>query len=212
VLGNLGGIHHALGELEHARDHYERALALAAEVGDRVRKATGAANLGLYQEQGRNAEARAQFDLALATAREIGHVRLAYTALCNLGILLTAEGHLPEAVNTSRRPPTAPSRRRTYGQRARSAATSPSRSQSKDSFKRLVETADRGESLLVPAPIRLSHALLLCDRAEIELSPASRQQRTRRCGTRAASPTKIECGPESELRRRIATLTSASVR
>jgi len=213
VLGNLGGIHHALGELEHARDHYERALALAAEVGDRRSEGNGRCNLGLlYQEQGRNAEARAQFDLALATAREIGHVRLAYTALCNLGILLTAEGHLPEAaqhLEEAANGAVAASDLRAEGQiRGYLAVTL-----AKQGFvQEARETADRGESLLVASADPLSHALLLCDRAEIELlagEPSAADAALRHAGRIADE---IECGPESELRRRIATLTSASVR
>ena len=83
-------IHHDLGELEHARSHYEQALAIASEVGDRRWEGNGRCNLGLlYQEQGRTAEARAQFDMALNIAREVGHIRLEYIVLCNLGILLT---------------------------------------------------------------------------------------------------------------------------
>jgi hypothetical protein len=72
------------------------------------------------------------------------------------------------------------------------------------------ETADRGESLLVASADPLSHALLLCDRAEIELlagEPSAADAALRHAGRIADE---IECGPESELRRRIATLTSAS--
>ena len=210
VLGNLGGIHHALGEMAHARSHYERALALASEVGDRRWEGNGRCNLGLlYQEQGRNAEARAQFDLALATAREIGHARLAYIVLCNIGILLTAEGRLPEAaqhLEEAANGAVAASDLRTEGQiRGYLAVTL-----AKQGFvQEARETAERGESLLVASADPLSHALLLCDRAEIELlagEPAAAETALRHASRIADE---IGFGPESELRRRIATLRSA---
>ncbi|HEY2560539.1 MAG TPA: tetratricopeptide repeat protein [Caldimonas sp.] len=210
VLGNLGGIHHALGELEHARSHYERALAILSEVGDRRWEGNGRCNLGLlYQEQGRNAEARAQFDLALNTAREVGHVRLAYIVLCNLGILLTAEGHLAEAAQhlyEAVQGAIASSDRRAEGQiRGYLALVLAKQGLMQDAR----DMADRGESLLVASADPLSHALLLCDRAEIELlasEPAAAEaamQRARRIAD------EIDCGPDSELRRRLATIGAA---
>ena len=212
VLGNLGGIHHALGEMEHARSHYERALALASEVGDRRWEGNGHCNLGLlYQEQGRSTEARAQFDMALNTAREVGHVRLAYIVLCNLGILLTAEGHLPEAaqhLEQAVKGAVASSDRRAEGQSRGYLALVLAK---QGLIEEAHDMADRGESLLMASADPLSHALLLCDRAEIELlasQPAAADaamQRARRIAD------EIDCGPQSELRRRLAAIGAASL-
>ncbi len=207
ILGNLGGIHHALGEVAQARDHYERALALLGEVGDRRWEGNGRCNLGLlYQEQGRNAEARAQFDLALATARELGHVRLANVVLCNLGILLSAEGrlaeaarHLDEAVNGA----IASGDRRAEGQFRGYLALVLAK---QGRMQQARDMSDRGEGLLVASADALSHGLLLCDRAEIELlgsQPAAAQEALRRATLIADA---IACGPESELRRRLAAV------
>jgi len=212
VLGNLGGIHHALGELEHARSHYERALALASELGDRRWEGNGRCNLGLlYQEQGKTDEARAQFDMALSTAREIGHVRLEYTVLCNLGIVLAGEGRLAEAA--------------TYLEKAIEGAIGSSDVRAEGQTRGYLALvlakqgalqearamADRGEKLLVASADALSHALLLCDRAEIELlasatgAAEAAMQRARKIAD------EIECGPESELRRRLAAIGATQV-
>lgn len=210
IFGNLGGIHHALGELEQARHHYERALALLGEVGDRRWEGNGRCNLGLlYQEQGRNAEARAQFDLALETAREVGHVRLAHVVLCNLGILLATEGRLDEAVR--------------HLDEAVSGAVASSDRRAEGQFRgclavvlakqgRMREARDmvrRGEGLLIASADPLSQALLLCDRAEIELlgsQPAAAEEALHRAGRIADD---IDCGPDSELRRRLGAIGAA---
>lgn len=210
VLGNLGGIHHALGELEHARGHYERALAIASEVGDRRWEGNGHCNLGLlYQEQGRIAEARAQFDLALNTAREVGHVRLEYIVLCNLGILLTGEGRLVEAaqhLDHAVKGAIASSDRRAEGQARGYLALVLAK---QGLIEEARDMAERGEGLLVASADPLSHALLLCDRAEIELlasDPAAAERATQRARRIADE---IDCGPDSELRRRLAAISAA---
>lgn len=213
VLGNLGGIHHDLGELDLARSHYERALALAREVGDRRWEGNGRCNLGLlYQEQGRSAEARAQFSSALSIAREMGFVRLAYTVLCNLGILLIAEGRLVEAAQHLHDAVTgaiASSDRRSEGQfrgyLALALAKQGRMAEARDSL-------DRGESLLVASADRLSLALLLCDRAEIALlaSQADAADMALKRAQRIAD--ELDCGRESDLRRRLAAITAAPTR
>jgi predicted ATPase/tetratricopeptide (TPR) repeat protein len=207
VLGNLGAIHHALGELEQARSHYERALAIVSEVGDRRWEGNGRCNLGLlYQEQGRIAEARAQFDMALNTAREVGHVRLESIVLCNLGILLTGEGRLVEAaenLNQAVKGSIASSDRRAEGQARGYLALVLAK---QGLIEEAREMADRGESLLVASADLLSHALLLCGRAEIELlasEPAAAERAMQAAGRIADE---IDCGPESELRRRLAAV------
>ncbi len=210
VLGNLGGIHHALGELEQARSHYERALAVASEVGDRRWEGNGRCNLGLlFQEQGKGADARAQFDIALSTAREVGFVRLAYTVLCNLGILLTSEGRLTEAVQhleEAVKGAIANADRRAEGQfRGYLALALAKQGMIEDAR----DSLNRGESLLVASADRLSHALLLCDRAEIELlaSQAQAGEAALRHARRIAD--ELDCRPESELRRRLAAISTA---
>jgi predicted ATPase/class 3 adenylate cyclase/Tfp pilus assembly protein PilF len=210
LLGNLGGLRHALGELDEARSLYERALILASEVGDRRWEGNARCNLGLLlQEQGKAGDARTQFEMALGTAREIGHLRLANTVLCNLGILLTSEGRLVEAIDhlhQAVKGATASSDRRSEGQFRGYLALALAR---QGSLREARHMLDLGESLLVASADRLSHALLLCDRAEIELlatQAAAAEEASQRARQIADE---LECGPESELRRRLAALTTA---
>lgn len=210
ILGNLGGIHHALGELEQARNHYERALTLLSKVGDRRWEGNGHCNLGLlYQEQGHTVEARSQFDMALNTAREIGHARLAHVVLCNLGILLAAEGQLNEAaqhLDDAVEGAIATSDRRAEGQsRGCLALVLAKQGRMLDARNMAIQ----GESLLVASADPLSHALLLCDRAELELlaSELSVAEDALHRAERIAD--EISCGPDSELRRRIAAIGAA---
>jgi predicted ATPase/class 3 adenylate cyclase/Flp pilus assembly protein TadD len=210
-LGNLGGIHHALGDLEQALSLYQRALELAKEVGDRRWEGNGHCNLGLlFQEQGRMVDARAQFDLALSTARELGHVRLANTALCNLGILLTSEGRLVEATEHLRQAvegAVASLDRRSEGQFRGYLALALAK---QGSLREARETAVNGESLLVASADRLSLALLLCDRAEIELLDSQVAGAERAIARAQQIADDLHCGPESELCRRLAAIGAIS--
>ena len=62
--------------MDEARAHYDAALTVAREVGDRRREGIVLCNLGiLHREQGRMDEARAHYDAALAVAREVGDRR-----------------------------------------------------------------------------------------------------------------------------------------
>jgi predicted ATPase/tetratricopeptide (TPR) repeat protein/class 3 adenylate cyclase len=207
-LGNLGGIHHALGDLEQALSLYQRALELAKEVGDRRWEGNGHCNLGLLlQEQGRVVDARAQFDLALSTARELGHVRLANTVLCNLGILLTSEGRLVEATEHLRQAvagAVVSLDRRSEGQFRGYLALALAK---QGSLREAREMADEGESLLIASADRLSLALLLCDRAEIELLDSQVAAAERAIARARQVADDLDCRPESELRRRLAAIS-----
>lgn len=204
VLGNLGGIHHALGELEAARSHYQQALARHIETGDRRWEGNQRCNLGLlHQELGEAEQARVQFDMALSTSLEMGHVRLANVVLCNLGILLAAEGQLDEASRFFERAveaAKASSDRRAEGQASGYLALVLAKLGSLESALAMVE---HGEILLVASADSLSHALLLCDRAEIEqlAGQTLASQATLKMAHQLAD--EIACGPNSELRKRL---------
>ena len=207
LVGNLGGLHHDLGHVEQARSHYESALSLAREVGDRLWEGNAHSNLGLlHQEQGHNAAALAQFQIALATAREIGHVRLEYTVLCNLGIAFEAEGRFAEACE--------------HFERAVEAAITSSDPRSEGQFRGyLASTLARlgrmreartclgvGEQLLLDMSDRLSYAVLLCHRAEIETRASQPQAAKQAIESAERLAVELDAGPASELRRRLATL------
>ena len=210
LLGNLGSLHHALGELDEARTHYEQALSIASEVGDRRQEGNGRCNLGLLlQEQDKPVEARVQFQMALAAAREMGYTRLEYIVRCNLGILLTAEGkvaeasqHLEQAVKEAM----AASDRHSEGQFRGYLALALAR---QGLLQEARDSLDRGERLLAASADRLSYALLLCDRAEIEALAgyASAAEEARKRAQRIADD--IDCGPDSELSRRLLAISTA---
>ena len=170
LLGNLGGLHHDMGDLQAAQAQYESALQLANEQGDRRWEGNARCNLGLlYQEQERRDEARNQFEIALDMARQVGHIRLEYTVLCNLGILLAGEGqlvgagqHFQQAVEAA----VSCSDRRAEGQFRAYLALNQARRGLLDDARTSLAI---GERLLRTMSDRLSHALLLCDRAEVEL-------------------------------------------
>ena len=207
LLGNLGGLHFDMGNLRAAQNHYEMSMAVAKEVGDRRWEGNARCNLGLlHQKQGNNGEARNQFETALETARHVGHVRLEYTVLCNIGILLSGEGqldeagqHLEQAVNAA----VAYADRRAEGQFRGYLALNQARRGQLDKAR---SSLAKGEQLLISMSDRLSHALLLCDRAEVELQaqdiPAARQ---------AAEQARhfaemLQCKDESDLCCRLAAL------
>lgn len=207
LLGNLGGLHLDLGALELSRIHYERAIALASEVGDQQWEGNAHSNLGLVrQAQGQSGDARTQFDRALTIARETGHARLEYTVLCNLGILLTSEGelgpatdHLERAVSAAK----AAADRRAEGQFRGYLALALARQ------GRLVdatESLDIGTRLLLGVSDRLSYALLLCDRAEVERLAARPHEAERALGEARSIATALRCGAESEIGKRLAAL------
>jgi tetratricopeptide (TPR) repeat protein len=208
----LGAVYHALGELDQARIHYEQALVISSEVGDRRSEGNGRCNLGLlYQEQGRTVEARAQFDLALCIARETGHVRLAYTVLCNLGILLTDEEqfeqavrHLEDAVKGA----IASSDRRSEGQFRGYLALALAKMGRVDAAREMV---GKGERLLAALADRLSHALLLCDKAEIEAIGSNVDAAAEATHHARRVAEELGCGPESQLCRRLTALQAAVV-
>jgi predicted ATPase/class 3 adenylate cyclase len=206
LLGNLGGLHHDRGELDAARAHIEQALQLASAVGDRRWAGNARCNLGLVlQQQGHLPEALPNFEQALLIAREVGHVRLEYTVLCNLGILWSAEGRLDEAggyLQQAVDAAMAAADRRAEGQFRSYLALNHARRGQIDAARAELKI---GESLLVAMADRLSQGLLLCDRAEVE---ALDRQPAARDALEAARQIAVDldCGPESELGRRLAAL------
>ncbi|HEY9237297.1 MAG TPA: tetratricopeptide repeat protein, partial [Burkholderiaceae bacterium] len=205
VLGNLGGLHHDLGRLSDARRHYERALALARDVGDRRWEGNARCNLGLlYLDELRVDAAAREFDAALRIARETGHMRLSYTVLCNVGLCLLAQEQHGEAAMRV--------------QEAIDAAVQSGDLRSEAQFSGYLAVAlahlgrmgdayaalTKGERLLTDLSDSLSLALLLCNRAEVETLDG-RPDEARSALDRAASlAQELNAGPDSELGRRLA--------
>jgi tetratricopeptide (TPR) repeat protein len=207
LLGNLGGLLHDRGELDAARTHFEQALALARAVGDRRWAGNACCNLGLVlQQQGQAARARTSFEEALLVAREIGHVRLEYTVLCNLGILWSAEGRPDEAAPCLRQAVDAAHAagdRRAEGQfRSYLALNLAQRGEISAARHELAE----GERLLLAAADRLSLALLLCDRAEVEALDRGDGAAREAFDAARGMAAELACGVDSELGRRLGKL------
>ena len=207
LLGNLGGLHHDLGDLDTARRHYEQALQLADETGDRHWQGNACSNLGLLlQEQGQHAQARQRLAQAQSLALAAGHVRLAYTVACNLGILLMAEGRLADAEQQLRGAVAAARQaadRRAEGQFLGYLAVTLARRGGIDEARAALDQAEQALRAMADS---LSLAVLLCDRAEVEgLAGAPDRAEQARTGAQGIAD-ELACGPESELRRRLATL------
>jgi predicted ATPase/class 3 adenylate cyclase/Tfp pilus assembly protein PilF len=204
LLGNLGGLHYDLGELDLARLHYEQSLAAAEDVGDRRWAGNACSNLGLLLlEQGRPDEARTFLDRAREAARSTGDARLEYIATCNLGMLLTAQGQLVEAKQRLSEAVDAAAHaadRRSEGQFRGYLAVTLARMGSLDEATAML---DIGEQALRSVSDQLSLALLLCDRAEVEtLAGRGAMAQQSHCMAQEIADS-LECGAESELRRRI---------
>jgi CHAT domain-containing protein/tetratricopeptide (TPR) repeat protein len=79
--------------------HYEQALAIQREVGNRPGEGTILSNVGMvYQAQGRYGEAVMYYQQALAIARQVNNWTGEGTALSNLGAVYQAQGRYGEAV------------------------------------------------------------------------------------------------------------------
>jgi tetratricopeptide (TPR) repeat protein len=84
--GNLGSSYVMLGRTQEAIEHYQQALAIARETGNRSSEGTLLGNLGnSYAGLGRTQEAIEHYQQALAIARETGNRSSEGTALGNLG-------------------------------------------------------------------------------------------------------------------------------
>jgi tetratricopeptide (TPR) repeat protein len=71
--GNLGLAYSDLGQMERAIEHYQQALAISREIGDRRGEAFTCWNLGLLYEESEPARAVELMSICVAYEREIGH-------------------------------------------------------------------------------------------------------------------------------------------
>jgi len=88
------------GRLTEALAHYEQALAIAREVGDRRSEGITLGNLALlHREQGCIPKALGHYKQSLAIAREVGARRSEASTLGNLAILHQEQSRIPEALD-----------------------------------------------------------------------------------------------------------------
>src|SRR6266571_3269341 len=98
IYNHLGEIYRALGQMEPAQQHLERALRLCRERGDRKGEGWALNGLGrIYSILGQRERAREYCEQALSICREIGDRGKEATTLNNLGEVFSALGHREQA-------------------------------------------------------------------------------------------------------------------
>ena len=99
ILHELGMVHYLLSEYRKAIEHYEQALDIAREIGDRRGEGAHLGNLGLaYADLGDARKAIEYYEQALAIARKIGDRRGEGADLGNLGLAYAALGDARKAI------------------------------------------------------------------------------------------------------------------
>lgn len=98
ALGQLGDLHHKLGQMEPAREMLERALAIHRQTRNRLGEAEALINLGdLFRSLSQNREARAVLEQSHSIALEIGNPLCESRALAILALVRIDEGRFDEA-------------------------------------------------------------------------------------------------------------------
>nr|QNO47084.1 photosystem I assembly protein Ycf3 [Methanosarcinales archaeon ANME-2c ERB4] len=99
VLGNLGNVYSALGQVEKAIKYYEDALVISREIGDRRGEGADLGNLGrAYSDLGQVEKAIKYYEDALVISREVGDRRGEGNHLGNLGNAYYALGQVEKAI------------------------------------------------------------------------------------------------------------------
>jgi tetratricopeptide (TPR) repeat protein len=99
LLVQNGHLLHFSGQTPKALTHFEQALSIHREVGDRRAEGLVLGNLGgLHHEKGKVAEALTHYERSLAIAREVGNRRNEGHVLSKLGTLHKEQGRIAEAL------------------------------------------------------------------------------------------------------------------
>jgi tetratricopeptide (TPR) repeat protein len=99
ILGNLGLAYSALGQMEKAIEHYEQALVIAREIGDRRGEGADLGNLGnAYRALGQVDKASEYYEQALVIFCDIGDRRGEGNGLGNLGLAYYQLGQVEKAI------------------------------------------------------------------------------------------------------------------
>lgn len=200
VLGNLGTWHANHGSPDEARLHFQSSLEAAVDVGDRRWEGNALCNLGLLQHmQGALESARETLLQALQVAREIGSERLEAVTLGNLGLVDVSAGlfdaaslHYEQALQVARR----------IGDRRAEGQFLGYLGLLQGQLRRIAEAIvnlQAGEAILVSLNDPSSVALLLAQRAEVEVIRGD-VEAARRAAARARQlGEQLGEGSESEL-------------
>ena len=99
LLNNIGGIYHDLGQREKALEHYEQALPIWEEVGDRAGTAVTLNNIGgVYHNLGQLKKALEYYEQALPIMQEVGGRPGMAATLNNIGMVYHALGQREKAL------------------------------------------------------------------------------------------------------------------
>jgi len=100
TFNDIGWLYANQGRYEEALDHYQEALDIHREVGNRTGEGTSLNNIGLvYYEQGRYEEALDHYQQALEVARTVDNRTGEGITLNNIGLVYAAQGRYEEALN-----------------------------------------------------------------------------------------------------------------
>jgi tetratricopeptide (TPR) repeat protein len=99
-LGHLGIAYAAMGQMERAIDHYQAALIISQELGDRRNESAALVNLGIaYATLGQVEDAIDHYQRALAIAQEINDRQAECAMLGNLGAAYADLGQTQRAID-----------------------------------------------------------------------------------------------------------------
>lgn len=97
---DIGWFYRILDRYTEALDHYQQALTIVREVGDRIKEGEILNLLGIiYDDQGRYEEALDHYRQALAIRREVGNRFGEGQTLHNLGLVYSNQGRYAEALD-----------------------------------------------------------------------------------------------------------------
>jgi tetratricopeptide (TPR) repeat protein len=103
ILGELGTVYFLLGEPLKAIEHYEQALKISREIGDRRGEGNRLGNLGnAYADLGETRKAIEYHEQALKISREIGDRRGEGNYLGNLGLVYAELDQIPQAIECAK--------------------------------------------------------------------------------------------------------------
>jgi tetratricopeptide (TPR) repeat protein len=210
VLGNLGDLRREQGRPAEAREHYEAALDIHREMGNRRTEGILLGSLGQLHFEQTPTEAREHFEAALAIHREVGDRRSEGIVLGNLGDLLLAQGEteaaetrLTEAVAVCDE--TWPA---AAGAFRGSLALLRAQRGAIDEARTLLTRGDQQ----LRGVYALELGKLLCKRGEVERLAGDLDAARAARDEAASIAARIGAGPDSELGRALAALNDALAR
>jgi predicted ATPase/class 3 adenylate cyclase len=199
VRGNLGILLDDIGSTE-GLPHFQGALAISRELGDRAREGNALCNLGLRLFlRGDEAQGERTLDAALVTARELGHVLLESVVLCNLALVYEQQARplqsleaLQASLELCRRGGDHRTEGQVLGYQGRVLA-------GQSRFEEARASLEAGQVLLRDARDPISTGILLCCLAEAEAMSGDAKSARAALDQAALLASQCAVAPNSEL-------------